>query len=992
MRRISKSVRIILVVLLCSLSFPLIHARADVAPPEQAPGSNIEPAQATKVQMAAESVLIDVLSVKGKGVSALPIAAVTAKFTMRNAGDADETMTVRFPISDPSGLGDGFGGQPEIDNIVVKVNGKIVPTRVITTPNPAGEKEPPIKWAAFDVTFPKGRDTKIEVSYILQSTGYMPYGAFKYILETGAGWDGPIGEGEITVKLPYPATEENVVLNESAAGGTIEDGVATWRFNDLEPTRDNNFHVTVLAPNVWQAIVKAREAVQRNPKDAEAWLALARAYRQAIFVKYGPQIGENFVPQIEDAYKQAQQADPTSAQAHAELAQTLIDLSGPIFDEFPQGLADTVFAELQAALKLDARNATAVQLAGELRGMLESLVKAGAPNAQAQLDQLDAILTETGAQVKGMEQATAVPTAVPTIEPALIVTPTETVTPTAEVTATEAVTPTEAVTTTETVTPTESATAVPDEAVPVVTTETVTETTPAGAIITTTILTRTDRMITDVVTGLPVMVTEMTSRAVVTGTSDVAGTQPTTVTVIQSSSVATQTAPTEIVTATTSTSESSLVVEGQVLTPTGTITVNVIITTSTQVVTDTATGQPITVTTVEKSETDIDASAGVTDTAPTQTKIEETVVTTQTVPDPQTGAAVVVTGTTRNIEIAPSVNITVNVPTREVTQTEVVTATTEVNPISPTLPATITVVVKTDTVTQNAGDAGSAPSVVTETETTTRTEEANPIEPTMPATVTVVTTSEEVTATTAITNEAGVEVGAPVVVTTTETKQTVEEMNPIDAQMPATKTETSTTQVVTDTGSVSQPGAHVVVTATVITTGTMPMPSDPANPPPMTQVQQTEVVTTTVDAAGQMTTTPPIISVITQTLPTLPLPTRAPRLPQLPAANATPEPQATTSATEAATGTVTTTETTTATVDAGAQATVEPTAATEATPAAAAEAGATPDAGTTPATAQGSNTFLGIPTEAWPVLIVVYILGFIIVYALWRRRFNRDKI
>ncbi len=878
MRRITTLVRTLLAIVLCSLSLPMLVARADVAPPEQAPGSNIEPGQQTRVQMAAESVLIEVLNVKGKGVSALPLAAVTARFTMRNAGDADETMTVRFPISDPSGMGDGYGGQPEIDNITVKVNGKLVPTHIITTPNPAGEKDPPIKWAAFDVTFPKGRDTKIEVGYILQSTGYMPYGAFKYILETGAGWDGPIGEGEITVKLPYPATEENVVLHESSAGGTIKDGAVTWRFTDLEPTRDDNFHATVLAPSVWQAIVNAREAVERNPKDAEAWLKLARAYRQAVFVKYGPQTGANFVPQIEDAYKQAQQADPTSAQAHAELAQTLIDLSGPIFNEFPKGLAEKVLAELQAALKLDPRNATAVKLAGELRDIFDSLKQAGDPAAQAQLDQLEAILAEAG---------TTQPTAVPT-EPA--VEPTPVVTPTAEVTSTETVTPTEIITPTETVTPTETIT--PTEATPVITTETVTATTPTGAVITTTILEQASQVITDMLSGLPVTVTVVTSTAVVTDTSDVAGTQPLTVTVIESSSVETQ-----------------------------------------------------------------------------------------TMPSSQTGEAVVVTTTTRHIEIAPTVNITVNVPSREVTQTEVVTTTTEMNPITPTLPATITVVVKTDTTAQEAGDADSAPSAVTTTKTTTRTEEAHPLEPTMPATVTVDVTTQSVTQTTAITNEAGIEIGAPVVVTTTETKKTVEEMHPVDAQMPATKTETTTAQVVTDTGSISQPGAHVVVTTTVITTGTMPMPEDVTNPPPMTQVEQTEVVTTTVDAAGQMTTTPPIISVITKTLPTLPLPTRMPRLPQLPAANATPEAQATPAATESATAEATSTET--ATAEAGAaEATAEPTVAgaTEATPTATAEAAA-------PATA--GNPILGIPSAAWLPLIAVYVLGFIVVFVFWRRRFNR---
>jgi hypothetical protein len=1044
MRRISKTVRYILIVMLCSLSVPLINARADVAPPEQAPGSSIEPAQPTRVQMAAESIVIDVLNVKGKGVSALPLASVTANFTMRNAGDADESMVVRFPISDPSGDGDGFGGQPEIDNIVVKVNGRTVPTRVVTTPNPRGEGEPPIKWAAFEVTFPQGKDTRIDVSYILQSTGYMPYGAFRYILETGAGWDGPIGQADITVKLPYPATEENVVLAESTEGGRIENGEVKWSFTDLEPTRDSNFAVTVLAPNIWGGIVNAREAVQRSPNNADAWRALARAYRAAVFVKYGPQTGANFVPQIEDAYRQAQQTDPTSAQAHAELAQALLDLNQPIFDQLPKELADKVFAELQAALKLDPRNATAVKLAGEVRTLLESLVSAGNPDAQAQLDQLNTLITETGAQVEAPAQATTVPTA-PPIAPAGTVTPTEAISPTETVTATEGVTPTVDVAATDTVTPTEAA--------PVVTTETVSETTPAGVIVTVTVMTSTERVVTDPVTAQPVTVTEMTATNTVTRTDDVTGTRPVVVIVIQSNSVATATAPTpegepaQVVTVTTSTSESSPVVDGQVVSPTEIVTSTVVVTTSTEVITDATTSQPITVTTVTESETSVEAPAGVTEgvteglteTVPTQTKIEETVVTTQTAPNPETGAVVVVTGTTRSIEIAPTVNITVNVPpapTQIVTQTEIVTATTEASAITPTIPATITVIVQNDTVTQNAGDEDTPPSVVTETETTTRTEEPNPIEPTLPATITVivqndtvtqsagdadeapsvvtstdvttrtetanpieptlpatvteVTTSQDVTATTAITGEAGVEAGAPIVVTTTETTQSVEEVNPIEPQMPATRTETSTTQVVTETGSVSEPGARVVVSVTVVTTGTMPMPGDPANPPPMEQVQQTEVVTTTVDAAGQVTTTPPIISVITQTLPVLPLPTRAPRPPRLPAVQATPEAQAT-PAVDAG-GTVTATEGTTATVEAGTPAaTAEAGAgATDATPAATAEAGTTPATGEAPA-AQG-NTLLGIPTEALLPLGIVYVLGFVSVFLLWRRRFNNNKI
>jgi hypothetical protein len=96
-----------------------------------------------------------------------------------------------------------------------------------------------------------------------------------------------------------------------------------------------------------------------------------------------------------------------------------------------------------------------------------------------------------------------------------------------------------------------------------------------------------------------------------------------------------------------------------------------------------------------------------------------------------------------------------------------------------------------------------------------------------------------------------------------------------------------------------------------------------------------------------------------------------------------------------ATGTLTGTETATATVEAGAavetpQATAE-VASADATPAATAEAGATADPGT-PAQAQGSDGLFGIPTAAVLPLGLTYLLGFIIVFALWRRRFNRNKV
>lgn len=83
--------------------------RADIAPPANPPGTNIQPgAETTQVRMAAETVLIDVKDNGGLGA-----ASITADFTMRNLGKVSESMAVRFPIT----ANDGFGNYPEIQEL-----------------------------------------------------------------------------------------------------------------------------------------------------------------------------------------------------------------------------------------------------------------------------------------------------------------------------------------------------------------------------------------------------------------------------------------------------------------------------------------------------------------------------------------------------------------------------------------------------------------------------------------------------------------------------------------------------------------------------------------------------------------------------------------------------------------------------------------------------------------------------------------------------------
>ena len=126
------------------------EALADIAPPINPPGSNLQPGEeSTQVRMENEKVVLDV---KDDGQEeGLGKAHVTADFNMRNLGSEAETMQVRFPIS----ANNGWGDYPEITGVVVKVNGKTVPTTISSYPEPNYSADP-VPWVEFEVTFPLG--------------------------------------------------------------------------------------------------------------------------------------------------------------------------------------------------------------------------------------------------------------------------------------------------------------------------------------------------------------------------------------------------------------------------------------------------------------------------------------------------------------------------------------------------------------------------------------------------------------------------------------------------------------------------------------------------------------------------------------------------------------------------------------------------------------------------------------------------------------------
>jgi hypothetical protein len=368
------------------LALPQQEARADIAPPKMPPGTTLLPGrEQTQVRMMAETVTLAVSKDPGNPLETL--AKTDAVFTMRNLGTSEEKMSVRFPLTFFDGTSDGRDNYPEIPSIAAKVDGKRVPAR--REPQPPFSPQtfnprPEIPWSVFEVAFPPGQDVTVEVTYTVSAYGYYPQAIFDYVLETGAAWNGPIGSVDIIVRLPYEASESNALIHASdragtsAPGGVVSGDEIHWRYADLEPTRADNFKVILVAPSLWESVLKDASAVQQNPKDGETWGMLAKGYKQAALLPKGwtrdDPAGQDLIRLSANAYQECLALLPKDPLWHYGYADLLFwhyyfDFHSALKPD-TQGLLPTSLKELQTSLALDPNNS----LAKDLLASIESAV------------------------------------------------------------------------------------------------------------------------------------------------------------------------------------------------------------------------------------------------------------------------------------------------------------------------------------------------------------------------------------------------------------------------------------------------------------------------------------------------------------------------------------------------------------------------------------------------------------------------------------------
>ena len=352
----------VLVILLSSRT--VIDVHADVAPPDQPTGANLIPGQeTTNVRMVSEEVIIDVQpgllpeTQNAWGVS--DWAKVTASFQMQNTGTKIEKMDVRFPLMIPTGWGDGFGNQPELEEFRVEVDGKFLDYKETTTDNPSDYDQTPLKWAVFPVTFNLDKVTNIVVTYQVKATGYSPFAEFGYILETGAGWKGTIGDGKIIVRLPYKASPENFLLDDATKDFIFTGNDAAYTFSNLEPTPESNIHVTLVEPVIWSQVVSGRQSVKDDPTNGQSWGELAEALRKSISYSK-PWVREDsagikLYAESLDAYDQAVKLVPDQFTWHHGYA-NLIWQSENYNSDPDMDLIQKMLTQFSAAWSIDPKN------------------------------------------------------------------------------------------------------------------------------------------------------------------------------------------------------------------------------------------------------------------------------------------------------------------------------------------------------------------------------------------------------------------------------------------------------------------------------------------------------------------------------------------------------------------------------------------------------------------------------------------------------------
>jgi hypothetical protein len=232
---------------------------------------------------------------------------------------------------------------------------------------------PDVQWSAFSVTFPAGKDVALAVRYDTGMTGEGSIKWLDYILETGAGWYGPIGSAVIIYRFPYAVGSVNILsgsTNYYLVGREVRFIAA-----DFEPDAGSNIHLRFVDPAVWQSALDLESETGANPTDIPSIVSLAEIYEGMNQLHHDCNVDPGASQLAMSIIQEGLVYSPDSAELHAEWAGLYFDrmqcayfessmeqLQNPSWNDWVSGFV----RELKMALALDPANKKALQLQEEM--------------------------------------------------------------------------------------------------------------------------------------------------------------------------------------------------------------------------------------------------------------------------------------------------------------------------------------------------------------------------------------------------------------------------------------------------------------------------------------------------------------------------------------------------------------------------------------------------------------------------------------------------
>jgi hypothetical protein len=263
---------IVVASLMASFRPSVDHAHADSAPLYPAAGGTLTTTGQTAVQMASQQVSVEIRH--DPEADSGYRAEVEATFDLYNPGEAT-SLTVGYPEE----LFRTIGEHPPLRlvNLAVRVDGQpVTVSSELVRENASGNafEVTDSDWLVWPVDFESGASHLVTVSFEQELRGQSrefvdgrAYGGvffFDYVLISGAGWDGPIGEAEISVQFPEDIDLDTFYTVSPMAFGLPAEAVALrqsqkviWRNGDFEP--DENFTIAFLSPEVSAELRRARQ-------------------------------------------------------------------------------------------------------------------------------------------------------------------------------------------------------------------------------------------------------------------------------------------------------------------------------------------------------------------------------------------------------------------------------------------------------------------------------------------------------------------------------------------------------------------------------------------------------------------------------------------------------------------------------------------------------------------------------------------------------------